>query len=77
MRLIAYYNELQYRITDIDANEDIYTAGNSPYDSQQYTSADDGVGLDTMKQFAECTGREIAQENKCEFVGVEYESIED
>lgn len=69
-RIIGYYNELEYSV-EIDGKE-IYTAGNSPLDSQAYTSAEDGVGLERMREFCEQTSRELAKENHAEFIGVEY-----
>lgn len=77
-QIIGYYNELEYRVTlliDGDPQEDLYTAGNSPYDSQQSVSAEDGVGLETMKIFCERTSKEMAREEEAKFLGVEYEEI--
>lgn len=71
MRLIGYYSATEYRIVDVDTNIDIYSAGNSKYDSQQYVAAEDGVGIDCMKKYAEKTGREIAKERGGLFLGVE------
>lgn len=50
----------------------IYTAGNSHHDSQAYTTAEDGVGLRAMKVYCEQTGKELADENKAQYIGVEY-----
>lgn len=74
--LIAYYNELEYRIHNSRTGEDVYTAGNSPHDSQVFTSAEDGVGLRTMKEYAEHTGKEIAEETGVPFLGAEHEDPE-
>lgn len=73
MRLISYYTAKEYRVTDIDTGEAVYTAGNSPYDSQQYVSVEYGVGIGMMKVFAEQTGKAIAKEKNCEFLGVEFD----
>jgi len=75
MRLIGYYNELEYHITDIDTNEDMHIAGNSRYDSRQYSTAENGIGIEAMKECCESAGKEIACENYCEFLGTEL--IED
>ena len=45
MKLIGYYNEYGYEITDVDNNEVIYSAENSPYDSQQGVSLDKALPL--------------------------------
>lgn len=73
--VIGYYNELKYRI-EIDG-EEVYTAGNSPYDSQGYTAKENGVGLEEMRKFCEHTAKEMAQENKAKFIGVEYEEVDE
>ncbi len=59
--LRGYYNNLGYRIEDEEGNE-LYTAGNSPHDSQVYVSADAGVGLERIKEFCETTLKEMAEE---------------
>ena len=79
MRLIGHYNELEYRITDIDTDTDMYRAGNNPNSS--YTGdtvpADQGVGIESMKRFTEQTGKDIARENSCQFLGIEYEPVDE
>lgn len=67
---IGYYNELEYRV-EVDSKE-VYTAGNSHFDSQGYVDTDEGVGLDVMKQYCEQTTRNIALEHKAQYIGVEY-----
>ncbi len=76
-RVVGYYNELWYSVFMYSDDEptgiELYRAGNSPYDSQGYTSKEDGVGLATMKRYCEQTSREIAKEKKSKFIGVEYQ----
>ena len=72
--IIGYYNACEYRIELVENGnciDTLYTAGNSPHDSQQYTAADDGVGLKTMRQFCKQTAKEIAVEHDVKFIGVE------
>ncbi len=69
-KIIGYYNELEYRI-ELDGKE-IYTASNSPFDSQAYTSAGEGVGLATMRKYCIQTSKELAKENKTRYIGVQY-----
>lgn len=57
--------------------KEIYSAGNSPFDSQAYTSKEDGVGLETMKEYCEQTSKNLAEENHAKYIGVEYEETED
>lgn len=69
----GFYNELSYRV-EIDGKE-VYRAGNSPYDSQVYTSKEQGVGLDKMKKFCKHTCRQFAKEKKAKFGGIEEEEL--
>ena len=72
IKVIGRYHELQYEVVDFTNDQVLYTAGNSPLDSQGYVPAEDGVGIDTMKQYCEKTTRQIAQEQNAEYIGVEY-----
>jgi hypothetical protein len=76
-RYIGYYNELEYKIFDFDKMELVYSAGNHPYDSQGYISAEKGVGLDKMREYCEHTGKEQSRENGAEWLGAEYEEPEE
>ena len=76
---IGYYNELGYRIckmVDGRVVAEVYSAGNSPADSQQTVPVRHGVGLRKIKEWAEQTGREIAEEAESAFFGIEYEESE-
>jgi hypothetical protein len=76
---IGYYNELGYRICKMSNGrivDEVYSAGNSPADSQQTVPARHGVGLRKIKEWAEQTGREIADEAESAFFGIEYEKSE-
>ena len=55
---------------------EIYEAGNSPFDSQGYTSEENGVGLEIMREYCELTSKKIATERKAKYLGVEYEEYE-
>jgi hypothetical protein len=77
--IIGYYNELEYHIALMDdgiLKEDLYQAGNSPDDSNQYMPYDEGVGLDKMKEYCIKTGKDIAKEKGLPFLGVDYEEWE-
>ena len=70
---IGRYNTLGYSVVVMFANgheDTLYTAGNSPLDSQWYV--EDGLDLDTMKRYCEQTTKEMATENKGAFGGVEF-----
>lgn len=77
-KIIAYYNELRYRVNVLDG-EELYLAGNNSVSSdiEDSVPADEGVGLETMKKYAIKTGKEMAKERGAKFVGAEYEAIED
>jgi hypothetical protein len=66
---IGYYNALEYYVM-LDGKV-VYSAGNSPFDSQFYTSEYNGVGLKTMRSYCIQTTKEIAKENNAKYVGVE------
>lgn len=70
-QIIGYYNELSYRV-EVDGQE-IYSAGNSFYDSQTWTSKELGVGLKAMKVFCTRTCYEISKEKNIFVAGIEKE----
>lgn len=76
MKLIGFYNEFHYQIfdwTDGRINEVLYEAGNSPHDSQVYVNPENGVGIETMREYCEQTLVEIADEHNAEIIGVQYD----
>ncbi len=70
MRLIGHYNELHYYIIDIEAGKIVCQAGNSSHDSQVYLSAEEGVGLEQMREFCAQTIKTMGEENSCTCFGV-------
>ena len=71
LEIIGRYNAFKYEIVGSHSNgneEFLYQAGNSPYDSEGYVSADKGVGLETMRKYCGITAKEFAKEYNCEFV---------
>ena len=80
MRVIGYYNEQGYSVVGIDLPKEnyiqLYNAGNSPLDSQDYVPIERGVGLERMKQYCGQTTRDIAKEHKALYGGIEYEEPE-
>jgi hypothetical protein len=56
--------------------EPIYTAGNSQHDSQSYLDAEDGVGLDRMREFCQSTCEEMAEERGEGLGGVELADVD-
>lgn len=70
---IGRYNSWGYAVFNMSAGDCVYTAGNSPYDSQVYTTPEFGLSLATMREFCEQTTREIAKENGGNFDGVELD----
>ena len=81
LRIIGYYNELYYQICSIDNEgqivKELYNAGNSPFSSEDTVPAEEGVGLENMKTYCEQNSKEIAREEGLEFIGVEYEEIDE
>ena len=62
------YSATEYTIY-LDGAE-IYKAGNSPFDSQGYVGADDGVGERTMAAYCESTAQDLVREHGAIFGGV-------
>lgn len=65
----GYYNAQEYYIK-IDG-EEVYRAGNSPYESQTFVRAKDGVGLRKMRSYCILTTHDIAKEKHAKYAGVE------
>ena len=78
-KVIGYYNEIEYEVFIIGESgliKLLYNAGNSKLDSQQYVSAEDGIGLEKIKEYCEQTSKELAKENNLPFAGIEFEEYE-
>ena len=72
-QIIGYYNADGYRITDPKSGEDLYTAGNSPFDSTAVVERAEGLSLDQIRAACERTGLSMAHELKAKFIGAEEE----
>lgn len=75
-KLIGYYNEYGYRIEDNLDGEELYIAGNNPFESSSVVELENGLPLDKIKEYCERTGQDMAEELKAEWLGAEYEEIE-
>jgi hypothetical protein len=77
-KVYGVYNEYKYEIWQ--GQSLVYEAGNCKHDSSAsyQLPIDDPhrVPLETMKQYCEQTGKEIATERKAKFFGVQYEAKE-
>lgn len=74
LKVIGQYNENGYNVDLINSHGvriTYYNAGNSPYDSQVYVSPEDGLSLETLKEFCAQTSQEIAKELNATFLGIE------
>ena len=68
------YNLSGYAIYyEMDLNNPVYEAGNSPFDSQDFLDIDDpdAESLETIKRHCEATAREMAEETGRRFLGVD------
>jgi hypothetical protein len=74
-KIIGVYNELYYYIDKIvnDAPETIFKAGNSPFETQGYLPANEGMGLEKMRAVFSQTAKDFAAQEDAEFVGLKYE----
>ncbi len=50
--IFGRYNELEYTVHSTDDGE-LYSAGNSPLESQGYVNVENGAGLETMRDLCE------------------------
>ena len=71
LNFFAEYNEFEYSIYN-SKSELVYRAGNSPFDSQQFVSAEDGVGIEKMREYAIYTGNNFADDMDGVFIGAEF-----
>ncbi len=71
MKLHGYYDEYEYTIYN-EEGEEIYRAGNSPYESQTVVPLDYAVSLFDMKNYCITTGEDMAKDEGGEWVGCEY-----
>ena len=69
-KIIGYYNADGYHIDELDGAT-IYTAGNNPKESSSIIDRAFGLPLETIREFCEKTGRQIAEEMGAKFVGIE------
>lgn len=68
-----YYGEIAfpyYRIINMDTGQEVYWAGNNPRDSKQTTSKESGLDLDTMIQYCNQTGKELAEDDDAIWLGL-------
>ena len=74
MKITGYYNEQGYQVeTDNLLDCILYHAGNHALDSQQDgTDTVYQLPLETIREYCEQSTKEIAEENKAEFAGIEY-----
>lgn len=71
MKLHGYYDEYEYTIYN-EGGEEVYRAGNSPYESQTVVSLDYAVSLLDMKNYCTITGTGMAEDMGDEWIGCEY-----
>jgi len=72
MNIFGHVDKHGYFIVDDEGNE-LYCAGNHPYDSQQGASEDIALSVETLLDFCIQTGEEMAQERGDVFVGATIE----
>lgn len=72
--LHATYNEFGYTIWK--GEEELYHAGNAKDSSEHTVPVSEGLPLEKIKEYSEQTGKEMAEEHGCEFMGSQYEKAE-
>lgn len=79
MVVIGAYNKNGYEVyalNDIGERDDLYSAGNNFFDSQQ-GGGDDCLPLEILKKYCEQTTKDIAEEKGWEYGGIEHDEIEE
>lgn len=74
--VVGFYSRKGYncwRQEDGQLTECLYEAGNSPYDSTTIVPMDRGLTIQTMRDYCETTGKEIAEEQGLEWIGCSEE----
>ena len=69
MKIIGFYDKFGYTIEDESTGEVLYTAGNNPLESSSIVSPEKGLTISMIKKYCRQSGKEIAKENKGEFIG--------
>jgi hypothetical protein len=77
--IIGLYNRTGYRICiqDEQGLDEIYTAGNSPCDSQQTVPVGRGLPLRKMRSMCIQSAKEEAKERGIPYLGIEREEEDD
>jgi len=75
MKLFGKYTKYGYEVRCDEGQDPIYQAGNSKYDSTQYVSPDgpDAVSIESLAEYCEDTGKNMADELEAEWLGCEYD----
>ena len=76
MEIIGYYDLDGYRIEDNLDGDVLYDAGNNPFESSSHVDRKDGLPLETIKEYCERTGKEMAKELNAVFLGAFEEEEE-
>jgi hypothetical protein len=78
-KIMGIYNHLYYYIDLVteDGPKTLYRAGNSPFGSQIYVPANEGVGVEKMREYCLQTATAYAEENDCEVYDLVYEDWND
>lgn len=73
--IIGYYNENGYHVDSVDngINNTLYSAGNSPYDSQRQVELNKAIPVEVLQVYCEQTAKEISIDYDIPFLGTEYE----
>lgn len=71
-KLVGEYTNFGYKILTSNGDE-IYSAGNSPHDSQVTVSKKKGLSLKTIKDYCNQTGKELAAERGTTYGGCSFD----
>ena len=77
--IICYFNELGYRIESVETQEVLFQSGNHRYDdhAQVQTNSHWAIPIQKILEFGSKTAIQMAIEKELEYVGAEYEAIND
>jgi len=75
--LYGVVDKYGYRIVDTKSDREIYIAGNHRLDSQQIAEpgTENALSIEELKDFADQTGEELAEENGVKYLGSEMSGV--
>ncbi len=77
--IICYFNQFGYRIESVETKDVLFESGNHRCDDHTVVNPNNywALPMDKIIKFGSKTAIELAIENDLEYVGIEYEAMDD